>query len=391
MSDRSLSICHCSRATRDSRGTGAAILGACGSGPNENLQADEQHPALRLEVKALQDLTAALPGLEHLSFFADGSDDITLSLFFGTERIRRYIGPRLKSFGWRARSETPQEARSFSATSMFISFSDFLRNCNRLGCIVLDCNAEVMGMSAQDLELVLSSLQDRRLEVMQNDGLRYGRSDRGHPALTLMLCGLMSRWRPGDANLGAAQSHPAYIKTRPPSPTLVSWNGHEHCFASFEVEIDSAKMKQSTDSDTQRINILSQGYDRSRLRITSTSESFEANLAEVPYSDQVQFDMTWDARLSMHRKTGIKDHPSTKLGFLGSLTDKMGHVREIFLDRPSIEDDKDCTLVEQMVRKSVPLPSPRAEVKPLKDCSTTTTGKSLPLARSTSGGLPFKS
>jgi hypothetical protein len=295
--------------------------------------------------------------MEHLSIFADGSDDITLSLFFGTDYVRRHIGPRLKSFGWRARSETPHELREFYATSMFISFSDFLRHCNRLGCIVLDCNTEATAMSAQDLDLVLSALQDRQFEVVPNGSSVNDRSERGHPALTLMLCGLMSRWRPGDADLDAAESHPAFIKTRPMSPGLVSWNAREHCYTNLEDRADSGKISRRNNPDIQRINVLSQGYDRSRLRNDGAGESFEAYLAEVPYSDGVHFDLTWDARVTMHRKAGIKDHRATKLGFLGSLTGKMDHVREIFLDRPSIEDDKDSTLADQMVRWNVACPT----------------------------------
>ena len=299
----------------------------------------------------MHQLAVALPGLEHLSFFADGSDDITLSLFFGAQNVRQYIAPRLKSFGWRARSETPQEARTFAATSMFISFAEFLKDCNQLGCIVLDCNAEAMAMSAQDLELVLSSLQRRQLEIQGNSTQNHS-PQQGYPALTLMLCGLMSRWRPGDADLDVAESHPAYIKARPRSPCSVPWDVGVDAQPNpgIHAEANRSEMTQYGETDTQWVTVLSQGCVNSRTRVLSTSQPYKVKLAVVPYSDRVQFDPTWEARLTLHRKAGITNHQSTQRGFLGSMADKMGHVREIFLDRPSIEDDKDVTLAEQLVR-----------------------------------------
>lgn len=289
----------------------------------------------RLEVKALHRLAAALPGLEHLSFFADGSDDITLSLFFGAETVRRHIAPQLKSFGWRARSETPPDARTFAATSMFVSFSEFLKHCRNLGCIVLDCNAEALAMSAQDLDLVLSSLRDRRIEGREDAG-SDSTWDLRCPRLTLMLCGLMSRWRPSDADLDAAESHPAHTKTKFQLP-------------GFSAENDGAKAGRTVESGSQVVTVLSQGYDKSHPWIHTFVESIQAKSAVVPYSNKVQFDADWDARVWMHRKPGIKDHLSNKRGFLGSLVGKMDDVREIFLDRPSIENDKDSTLADQIV------------------------------------------
>lgn len=281
-----------------------------------------------------------LPSLEHLSFFADGSDDLSLALFFYKPDVH-HLGTRLRSFGWRARSETPFESRVFANSSMFISFSEFFKGCPRLGCVVLDSNAETISMSTSDLDLVMTSLQKRRIEVASDQRCGIEVEETLPPKLTLMLLGRMNQWRPIEEDLNLARSHPFFphIKDRSEHPVA-------------EQATQSMQLVQPT--ERYRIEVLTLGHGNGEMpQRQSLYPATSCVSTEVPYSDKVEFDLDWERRVSFHSLPGLRDHPASRSGFLGSVNEKMESVKEIFLDRPSIQMQNEPNLLEQLVRGAV--------------------------------------
>ena len=286
-------------------------------------------------------MVSVLPSLEHLSFFADGSDDLSLALFFDKPDVHR-LGSRLRSFGWRARSETPFESRAFANSSMFISFSEFFKGCPRLGCVVLDSNAETISMSTLDLDLVMTSLQGRRIEVASGRRCGAELEESLPPKLTLMLLGRMNQWRPIEEDLELARSHPFFphIKDR---------------LLHSVTEQATHPMQVVQPTERYRIEFLTLRHGNGET--PERQSVYPASLCastEVAYSDKVEFDLDWERRVAFHSLPGLKDHPATRSGFLGSVNEKMELVKEIFLDRPSIQMQNEPNLLEQLVRKADP-------------------------------------
>lgn len=183
------------------------------------------------ESTTLINLFNSLPSLEHVSFFADASDDITLALTFAalvphpsphaippstiltspafsTHSIpsplagharpvsptpMNHLGPtattftplahRLKSFGWRQRACAPSPAshRSFHQTSIFVSTLHLLRHAYRLSFLVLD--ADMDELQSQDVLAVLKELSLREVPLGEEAA-----------RVSLMLCGPISGW-----------------------------------------------------------------------------------------------------------------------------------------------------------------------------------------------------
>lgn len=102
-----------------------------------------------------------LPSLHHLSIFADPSDDLTLSLLFSHPAMLA-IAPRLRSFGWRLRASPPSALREFDNSTMYVSIQGWLRECTRLGFLVLDSDIEKEGVREVDLERVVACLGNGR-------------------------------------------------------------------------------------------------------------------------------------------------------------------------------------------------------------------------------------
>lgn len=160
----------------------------------------------------------ALTNLQHLSFFADASDDSTLALLFASLiprddhlpaahaiRARAQSQPpdvftqpssplatlfapspstpladRLLSFGWRQRASPPSDLRSFAQTSTFASTLHVLRHAANLSFLVLD--ADMDEMHAADIVAAVRELAARQTLA-------------GAPTrVSLMLCGPISGW-----------------------------------------------------------------------------------------------------------------------------------------------------------------------------------------------------
>lgn len=162
-------------------------------------------------------LLQSLPHLEHLSFFADQSDDSTLALLFATLIPHPSLHPippplpfttpagsrshsptiasspppdpahalplaaRIRSFGWRQRSKPPVGYHEFSTASTFVSTLHLLRHAHRLTYLVLDADMDVIRPS--DLSVVLKELYRRK-------------HPQGEPAApySLILCGPIQGW-----------------------------------------------------------------------------------------------------------------------------------------------------------------------------------------------------
>jgi hypothetical protein len=136
-----------------------------------------------------------LPSLQHLSIFADPSDDITLSLLFSHPAMLA-IAPRLRSFGWRLRASPPSALREFDNSTMYVSIQGWLRECTRLGFLVLDSDIEKEGVREVDLERVLGCLGEGREKTVRR---------REREARREMRASRVSRrdsGRTGDVNLG---------------------------------------------------------------------------------------------------------------------------------------------------------------------------------------------
>lgn len=170
----------------------------------------------------------ALPSLQHISFFADASDDSTLSLFFASliehpslhmappptepsspsafsnassqdafaeqeiaqPRQGRRIVPimsRLRSFGWRQRAAPPEGLRTFSQASTFVSTLHIIRHAHRLSFLVLD--ADLDEMYSEDILVVANELALREPPVGEET-----------EKVSLMLCGPIRGWEDGFLN-----------------------------------------------------------------------------------------------------------------------------------------------------------------------------------------------
>ncbi|OCF38826.1 hypothetical protein I317_07399 [Kwoniella heveanensis CBS 569] len=168
------------------------------------------------ESALLTSLIHSLPSLNHLSFFADSSDDSTLALLFasliphpsthaipptmlsqspsalstisGSSRHPFMpIAPlthRLRSFGWRQRAAPPTAFRTFAQSSLFVSILHLIRHAHNLSFLVLD--ADMDEMTPSDIHTTVKELALRRPPV-------------GEKAenVSLMLCGPIKGWEDG--------------------------------------------------------------------------------------------------------------------------------------------------------------------------------------------------
>ena len=168
------------------------------------------------ESALLISLLQALPNLEHLSFFADQSDDSTLVLAFATliphpslhltppsflpstqpevtlsGRSSPYplvqtssplpLASRIRSFGWRQRSKPPTGYEEFSTASTFVSTFHLIRHAHRLEYLVLD--ADMDKIRSLDITNLLAEL--RRRKAPTGEALR---------PCALTLCGPIKEW-----------------------------------------------------------------------------------------------------------------------------------------------------------------------------------------------------
>lgn len=167
------------------------------------------------ESALLISLLQALPNLEHLSFFADQSDDSTLVLAFATliphpslhptppstqasrpeTSISRRSSPftpihtsaplplasRIRSFGWRQRSKPPTGYEEFSTASTFVSTLHLIRHAHKLEYLVLD--ADMDKIRSLDITILLAELKQRKAPT-------------GEPLrpCALTLCGPIKEW-----------------------------------------------------------------------------------------------------------------------------------------------------------------------------------------------------
>ncbi|WRT65261.1 uncharacterized protein IL334_002204 [Kwoniella shivajii] len=169
------------------------------------------------ESSLLTALLNSLPNLNHMSFFADASDDSTLALLFaslithpsshsvpptvistspaistisGSGSGRYPLTPfiplphRLKSFGWRQRAAPPSNFRQFSQSSTFVSTLHLLRHAHNLSFLVLDADMDEMTLSD-----VLSPLREL--------ALRQPPMGEKAENVSLMLCGPIKGWENG--------------------------------------------------------------------------------------------------------------------------------------------------------------------------------------------------
>lgn len=121
-----------------------------------------------------------LPSLHHLSIFADPSDDLTLSLLFSHPAMLA-IAPRLRSFGWRLRASPPSALREFDNSTMYVSIQGWLRECTRLGFLVLDSDIEQEGVREVDLDRVVACLGDGRERTIRRRAREARRGKREDP------------------------------------------------------------------------------------------------------------------------------------------------------------------------------------------------------------------
>ncbi|WWD21861.1 hypothetical protein CI109_106349 [Kwoniella shandongensis] len=162
------------------------------------------------ESALLTKLLNSLPSLNHMSFFADASDDSTLALLFAaliqhpslhsvpptvpsspsalsTASGATQVVPlthRLKSFGWRQRAAPPHLFRQFSQSSTFVSTLHLLRHAHNLSFLVLDADMDQMNKS--DILAAVKELSLRRPP--------YGETVE---KVSLMLCGPINGWETG--------------------------------------------------------------------------------------------------------------------------------------------------------------------------------------------------
>ncbi|WWC58935.1 uncharacterized protein I303_101480 [Kwoniella dejecticola CBS 10117] len=169
------------------------------------------------ESSLLTSLFNSLPSLNHVSFFADASDDSTLALLFasliphpslhatpptllsnspstlstlsgsaGRQSIHTYVPltHRLKSFGWRQRAAPPANFRQFSQSSTFVSILHLIRHSHNLSFLVLD--ADLDEMAPGDILTPLKELSLRKPPIGERNQL-----------VSLMLCGPIKNWESG--------------------------------------------------------------------------------------------------------------------------------------------------------------------------------------------------
>jgi hypothetical protein len=161
-----------------------------------------------IESTKLFNLIQALPSLNHISFFADASDDATLALLFASliphpsshdippptlppsPSVRsaasgylpaQPLTARIHSFGWRQRAAPPQGTREFTQSSTFISTLHLLRHAHRLSFLVLD--ADLDEMFKQDI-----------LTACKELALRAPPFGEEAERVSLMLCGPIRGW-----------------------------------------------------------------------------------------------------------------------------------------------------------------------------------------------------
>jgi hypothetical protein len=172
------------------------------------------------ESAVLISLLQALPNLEHLSFFADQSDDSTLVLAFATLIPHPSLHPtppstqsptrrpevtsstrtstltalqpssplplasRIRSFGWRQRSTPPSGYAQFSTASTFVSTFHLIRHAHRLEYLVLD--ADMDHIQSLDITILLAELRQRK--APSGETLK---------PCALTLCGPIKQWAQG--------------------------------------------------------------------------------------------------------------------------------------------------------------------------------------------------
>ena len=191
------------------------------------------------ESARLSALIQSLPALEHVSFFADGSDDSTLALLFasliqhpslhrtppptmppspslaptsptvsshfthtqpilttpitstptsssthaaGAEEVETApLASRIRSFGWRQRAAPPRGYKTYSQSSTFVSTLHLIRHAYRLSFLVLD--ADLDEMDGADVLVVMRELSLRHAPLGEDTEL-----------VSLMLCGPIRNW-----------------------------------------------------------------------------------------------------------------------------------------------------------------------------------------------------
>ena len=171
-----------------------------------------------MESTLLTNLIKSLPSLNHISFFADASDDSTLALLFAsliTHPSSHPVPPptcpsspsirssasgyhpaehsaensalpvpfasRIHSFGWRQRASPPKGTQAFSQASTFVSTLHLVRHAHRLGFLVLD--ADLDEMYKEDILIACKEL-----------ALREPPLGEVAEKVSLMLCGPIRGW-----------------------------------------------------------------------------------------------------------------------------------------------------------------------------------------------------
>ena len=166
-----------------------------------------------VESALLTNLIRSLPSLNHISFFADASDDATLALLFSsliTHPSSHLVPPptcpsspsvrssasglpseapiqpvpfasRIYSFGWRQRASSPAGTLAFSQASTFVSTLHLIRHAYRLSFLVLD--ADLDEMYKEDILIACKEL-----------ALREPPLGEAAERVSLMLCGPIRGW-----------------------------------------------------------------------------------------------------------------------------------------------------------------------------------------------------
>ena len=164
------------------------------------------------ESTLLTNLIQSLPNLNHISFFADASDDATLALLFASliphpsphtippptvpssPSVRstssgyhpvtaapQPFASRIRSFGWRQRAAPPTGFRQFAQSSTFVSTLHLIRHAHRLSFLVLD--ADLQEMDKEDVIIACKDLSLRAPPLGEEA-----------EKVSLMLCGPIRGW-----------------------------------------------------------------------------------------------------------------------------------------------------------------------------------------------------
>jgi hypothetical protein len=169
--------------------------------------------------------------LEHLSFFADATDDVTLALLLAKVQSGGKLPAQLRSFGWRSRHNTSdhlnRQLREEYKSGFFAAFAGFLKDCTRLSCIVLDSLAEAQNTDERDLMMVMDAL-DGRADLCDSfppsvnqvvvELARCGKTIK-RPPLTVILCGRMGIDIDPSMNKLGPFSRDLFSHTSRPRPT----------------------------------------------------------------------------------------------------------------------------------------------------------------------------